>query len=150
MATKVKRDSGFRVNVGSSSILLIFVILCLVSFATLSIVSANADAKLSNRVAERTTAYYEACNQAERSIASLDRTLAEVYASTLDEDDYFSAVGHYQSYEIDISNIQTLHVAVDILYPQTEGGPFYRITSWQVITSTDVLEFDEEINLLIP
>ena len=35
-------------NIGSASILLVFVILCLVSFAVLSIVSANADSKLSN------------------------------------------------------------------------------------------------------
>ena len=59
-------------NIGSASILLVFVILCLVSFAVLSIVSANADSKLSARVLERTTAYYAACNQAEEQIASLD------------------------------------------------------------------------------
>ena len=52
-------------NIGSASILLVFVILCLVSFAVLSIVSANADSRLSTRVLERTTAYYDACNQAD-------------------------------------------------------------------------------------
>ena len=46
-------------NIGSASILLVFVILCLVSFAVLSIVSANADSRLSTRVLERTTAYYD-------------------------------------------------------------------------------------------
>ena len=50
-------------NIGSASILLVFVILCLVSFAVLSIVSANADSRLSTRVLERTTAYYDACRQ---------------------------------------------------------------------------------------
>ena len=68
-------------NIGSASILLVFVILCLVSFAVLSIVSANADSKLSARVLERTTAYYAACNQAEQSLAGMDKTLQRMYAS---------------------------------------------------------------------
>ena len=66
-------------NIGSASILLVFVILCLVSFAVLSIVSANADSRLSTRVLERTTAYYDACNQAEQSLAGMDNTLRRVY-----------------------------------------------------------------------
>ena len=41
------RKKQFGMNIGSASILLVFVILCLVSFAVLSIVSANADSKLS-------------------------------------------------------------------------------------------------------
>ena len=49
------RKKQFGMNIGSASILLVFVILCLVSFAVLSIVSANADSKLSARVLERTT-----------------------------------------------------------------------------------------------
>lgn len=69
-------------NIGSASILLVFVILCLVSFAVLSIVSANADSKLSARVLERTTAYYAACNQAEQSLAGMDKTLQRMYASS--------------------------------------------------------------------
>ena len=58
------KKKQFGMNIGSASILLVFVILCLVSFAVLSIVSANADSRLSTRVLERTTAYYDACNQA--------------------------------------------------------------------------------------
>ena len=42
------KKKKFSMNIGSASILLVFVILCLVSFAVLSIVSANADSKLSN------------------------------------------------------------------------------------------------------
>lgn len=37
------KKKQFGMNIGSASILLVFVILCLVSFAVLSIVSANAD-----------------------------------------------------------------------------------------------------------
>ncbi|MFG6358190.1 MAG: hypothetical protein K1W26_15445 [Acetatifactor sp.] len=143
-----KSGPEFHVNVGSSSILLIFVILCLISFATLSIVSANADAKLSSRVAERTAAYYEACNQAQENIASIDRTLASVYADSFDEDEYFMAVGHKKTCIVAISDLQTLTVTLDILYPRQEGDPFYRVTSWQVVTDSSDVE-DEDSVLLI-
>lgn len=143
-----KSGPEFHVNVGSSSILLIFVILCLISFATLSIVSANADAKLSSRVAERTAAYYEACNQAQENIASIDRTLASVYANSFDEDEYFMAVGHKKTCIVAISDLQTLTVTLDILYPRQEGDPFYRVTSWQVVTDSSDVE-DEDSVLLI-
>lgn len=149
MSFQKKSGPEFHVNVGSSSILLIFVILCLISFATLSIVSANADARLSRRVVERTTAYYEACNQAQADIASIDNTLVSVYADSLDEDEYFMAVGHKKTYIVAISDLQTLSVTLDILYPQQEGDPFYRITSWQVVTDSSALEDEEDSVLLI-
>ena len=73
--SNASKKKQFGMNIGSASILLVFVILCLVSFAVLSIVSANADSKLSNRVLERTTAYYDACNQAEQSLAGMDQNI---------------------------------------------------------------------------
>lgn len=127
------KKKQFGINIGSSSILLVFVILCLVSFAVLSIVSANADNKLSARVLERTTAYYTACNQAEQSLAGMDQTLRRVYESSADEETYFASVGHGKSYVIPISDLQSLQVSIDILYPQTAEDPFYQITSWQVM-----------------
>lgn len=149
MSFQKKSGPEFHVNVGSSSILLIFVILCLISFATLSIVSANADAKLSRRVVERTTAYYEACNQAQADIADLDDTLAAVYADSFDEEEYFMAVGRKKTYTVAISDLQTLSVTLDILYPEQDSDPFYRITSWQVLTDSSDVEEEEGSPLLI-
>lgn len=149
MSFQKKNGPEFHVNVGSSSILLIFVILCLISFATLSIVSANADARLSKRVAERTAAYYEACNLAQANIASLDNTLSLVYGDCLDEEEYYMAVGHSKTYTIGISDLQTLSVTVEILYPGQDGDPFYRIASWQVLTDSSDVEEEEGAPLLI-
>ena len=86
------KKKQFGMNIGSASILLVFVILCLVSFAVLSIVSANADSRLSTRVLERTTAYYDACNQAEQSLAGMDNTLRRVYEASDSEDAYYGSV----------------------------------------------------------
>lgn len=149
MSFQKKNGPEFHVNVGSSSILLIFVILCLISFATLSIVSANADARLSRRVVERTTAYYEACNLAQANIADLDHTLAAVYEECFDEDEYYLAAGRGKTYTFAISDLQTLSVSVEILYPDQDGAPFYRITSWQVLTDSSDVEEEESPPLLI-
>lgn len=129
------KKKQFGMNIGSASILLVFVILCLVSFAVLSIVSANADSKLSSRVLERTTAYYDACNQAEQSLAGMDKTLQRIYASSESEEAYFASVGHVKSYMIPISDLQSLQVTIEILYPLSADDTFYRITAWQVLNT---------------
>ncbi len=98
----MSKKKSMGVNAGSSSILLIFVILCLISFATLSIVSANADYKLGQKILTRTTAYYDACNQAEESIAAIDCTLWNVYGTSSNAEEYFSIVGHSKSYLITV------------------------------------------------
>lgn len=143
----MNKKREFRVNVGTSSILLIFIILCLIAFATLSIVSANADYRLSRKVADRTSAYYTAANQAEGYIASIDETLRAVYSSAKNEEEYFSVVGHSKSYLVPISELQSLSIKLDILYPNAEDDAFYQITSWQVIT-TGELEYRSSYQLM--
>lgn len=132
------KKKQFGMNIGSASILLVFVILCLVSFAVLSIVSANADSRLSTRVLERTTAYYAACNQAEHSLAGMDNTLRRVYEASDSEDAYYGSVGHGKSYVIPISDLQSLQVTIEILYPLSADDTFYRITAWQVLNTEDL------------
>lgn len=133
-----KKKLNLGLNIGSSSIIVIFVILCLVSFATLSIVSANADKKLTAKVLERTTSYYEACNKAEETLADIDETLISIYQESSNDTEYFDTVGHSKSYAIAISDIQILQVNIEILYPETDEDTFYRITSWQVVTTGDL------------
>lgn len=129
-----KKKQFFGMNIGSASMVLIFVILCLISFAALSIVSANADRRLSCKIADRTAAYYEACNSAQESLAGIDKVLKEQYAASADADEYFAAVGHNKSYAIPVSNVQTLFVEIEILYPRTAEDTFYHVTAWEIIT----------------
>lgn len=137
-ASTQKKKLNFGLNVGSSSIIVIFVILCLVSFATLSIVSANADKKLTAKVLERTTAYYNACNEAEEALAGVDATLIDVYKNSSNAEEYFDTVGHKKSYSIIISDLQILQVNIDILYPNSDEDTFYRIANWQVVNTGDL------------
>lgn len=145
----MNKSKNFQLNVGSSSILLIFLVVCLVSFAVLSLVSANADKKLSDKVLNRTTAYYEACNQAEESLASIDKTLSDLYNTSTSKDAYYlSAGGQYLTYTYSISDIQTLNIKLEVLYPDSAKGPFYHITSWQILT-TGSLDYDDTLNFFI-
>ena len=144
---KTSKESPFQVHIGSSSILLIFVILCLVSFATLAIVSANADYKLSAKVADRTTAYYEANNLAQQKLAQLDAKLTALYAQASNKEEYFSTAGHEESFLIPLSDIQGLWVSVNILYPETPPDTCYEITAWQVIT-TDEPEYENVLPVM--
>lgn len=72
------------VNMGSASMLVIFLILCLVTFSILSLSSASSDYNFSKRIAERTTDYYEASNQAEEVLVEIDK----IFANSYDGGDY--------------------------------------------------------------
>ncbi len=74
---KDKQQSSF-VNIGSSSLLVIFLILCLVTFAILSVSSAKSDYSFSERLAEHKTKYYEASARAERIAGEIDDVLYEL------------------------------------------------------------------------
>jgi len=142
-----KRSTNFGINIGTSSLLLVFVILCLVSFATLSIVSANADKKLSGKVTERSSSYYDACNQANLKLKDLDESLKAVYESGVSREEFYGKVGNSFSFCVQVSDIQVLSVSADIEYPKNNGDPFYSISSWALI-NTGSLELDESLHLI--
>ena len=51
-------------NIGASSLLVIFLILCLVTFAILTLTSAKSDADFAEKLAHHKMNYYAACNTA--------------------------------------------------------------------------------------
>jgi len=68
---KEKRKIGF-VNIGTASLLVAFLTLCLVAFAMLTLSTAKSDYKFSQKLAERTTAYYEELSISEQLTESED------------------------------------------------------------------------------
>ena len=60
-----KQESGFKANIGSSSLILIFIVMCLVTFGMLSLTSAKSDLSLANRNADAVTEYYRADTEGE-------------------------------------------------------------------------------------
>lgn len=73
---KDKEQSSF-VSIGSSSLLIVFLILCLAAFAILSLSSAKSDYSLSERLAEHKSQYYEASSRAEVVLDKIDGILEE-------------------------------------------------------------------------
>ena len=67
----MKHKMKYSMPVGTSSILLIFMTLCLICFATLSLANANADYRLSKKLADHTSAYYQAANNCIRHICKV-------------------------------------------------------------------------------
>ncbi len=139
--------SKSNTSVGISTILLVFVIISLVSFATLTVVTANSDNSLSKKIETRQTAYYNACNQAENELASLDQFLIAQYENSSSEDMYFLSTESTYTYTLPISEMQSLFIQVEVLYPVSSDGPFYELTNYEVITTGDY-EYDEHLSVI--
>ena len=60
------KSSRNKVSIGASSLILIFIVLCMATFGLLSLSSAQGDLKLASRNAEAVTGYYEADNKGQQ------------------------------------------------------------------------------------
>lgn len=89
--TTNKRRWNF-LSAGLSSILLVIVILCLITFAVLSLASADSDYRLSEKAAENNTAYYEGYSAAQEKLKAVDEKLFRLYNESKDEEEYYSKV----------------------------------------------------------
>ena len=147
------------VNIGSSLLLVIFLVLCLVTFATLSLSSARSAYGFSSRLAERKTDYYRASSQAETILDQIDTVLAEAYKDApgtyystvekklsaltpvVDTDDVvlevnISAKKPSVSYQVPVNDKQFLSVVLELLPADEEDG-FYRVTQWKVVSQAE-------------
>lgn len=72
-----QNQPGFA-SIGTASLILILLLLCLVTFAILTYNSAASDARLSQKAAQRTTAWQEASNQAQKRLGEIDDCLETI------------------------------------------------------------------------
>lgn len=133
----MRQKGSFRISTGASSIVMIFVVLCLTVFAVLSFVSADADYRLSERAADSTEYYYKADTEMQAAIAAVDALLKE---GSPDSAFTSSAIGAQLS-RPSVDTLQ-LTVAVDqnrqlevTLNIPGEGGARYRVTRYQVVVT---------------
>ncbi len=144
METKKKSGS----SIGASSLLVIIVVVSLVCFAALSITSASADLRLSQKLADRTSTYYTACNEAQDTLKSLSVSFSSIYEDSASEDEYMQIIEESLSVSLTFSypmnENQILQVSVSPLYPEDASGDFLQVTSWQVVNITSP-ELDESL-----
>ena len=117
--------------VGGSSLLVIFIVLCLTVFALLSLSSVQADGRLSTASAESVHAYYAADCEAEQILAQLRQ-------GNIPEG--VTVSGNRYCYECVVTDTQKLVVETEIT-----GGD-YRILRWQT-ESTLLWQADDELQL---
>lgn len=117
---KSKKFSYPPLQIGTSFMLLIFVILCMVTFAVLSLSSSMKDYEYSMKNAERTTEYYESCNQAEEKLAQIDEDLKNNVVS--DEIIKFA---------VSVNESESLQV---ILETRPQQFPRYSIITWKQVS----------------
>lgn len=154
-------------NFGSISLLMIFIILCMLTLAALSLSSAASDENSSKKLADHNTKYYQACNQAEETLDIIDGILAESYVVSSDFTSYFSTVEERLSklstnitlsissdntsatvdYITSVNDAQSLEVELELTDPWTTSSGFYKITSWKEIQTSD-WNADNTINLI--
>lgn len=107
----MKRKTPTIFNVGISSILVIFILLSLVSFATLALITARSDYMLSQKYADRIHTYYAAHNEAVQKWNELNA----------------HPQGAEVSYQIPIGDSQQL----DVLLTFSEKSASYTATRWK-------------------
>ena len=125
--------------------LVIFMILCMVIFAVLSLSNTVKDQHLSEKNAEHTTAYYAANNEGEHKLAEIDAVLngcttfeeAITALETLDglRLEYTKEAGKLMAgYIISMNDSENLQIVLSI-YPQNDVK--YKIITWKTISSSE-------------
>lgn len=142
---KEKSYPGFQV--GTSFLLVIFVLLCMVLLGVLSLAGALRDKGYSDKIAEKTKAYYSAVSEAQHKLGEIDKAVAgaggnyekfETYlddaaaaAASLDLDACErSGEKLVLSYKVPVTDSQSLFVEVEVLDPQKREGNI-KIIKWQ-------------------
>ena len=160
MNKREKRPAPSFSNFGFSTILLAFVMICIVTISALSLLTANSDYKLSQKVAKKNSDYYKAEAIAYETLAEIDELLANSYAASNSKNDYFEHVeqalqqydtGIYSNnvytYTVPITENQILHIDLLISYPAHQEDNFYQILSWKSEYEMDLPE-DEFLDLI--
>ncbi len=71
----MKVKEKFGISAGISSILMVFVVLCLTTFGVLSLVTARADANMTNKTGQTIENYHEVDAKAQQKISEIDTAL---------------------------------------------------------------------------
>lgn len=120
----MKQKNKSMINIGTTSLVLIFAVLALVTFSLLSYASARAQWRMAEKLAERTTQYYEVQRQAAERVEQL-----------LGENTGENSVKEFQ---LPIGDAQVLQVKLGIY--GTEEPLQWEVLRWQMVEQNRVQE----------
>ena len=133
----MKKKGKHGINIGTASILLVFSVLCLISFATLTLVNAKADYTLSKNLSDRQLAYYKACHKGNAFVAAVN--------SGYDN----GKTGAIMKESIPITDKQSLDIAIIVNSSKKtfNSNNTCSIIQWQVVNH-DNTEYDYTLPVL--
>ena len=138
--------SKHKVNIGLTSLILIFIILCLATFCLLSLSSARGDQSLAIRSSQAVTEYYRADAEGEKWLKQVDTILQkEMTGKTISQEELqnlgentASQLGcrvdektGYISTDISMERGQALHIDLALTGDESR----YEVKSWYVYDS---------------
>lgn len=158
----MKKTTHSIANIGSTSLLMIFIVLCLVVFSVLSLSGALSEYRYSQKIARHNADYYAASESASETLRKIDEALNAAY--TAHPDDYqetakteLARFGSVETdpdsqmpsvtYEVPIDDAQSLRVTLTLNIPAEMQNGYYRITSWQEIPASR-WDGDDSLNLM--
>ena len=174
MNSKSRKHAGGDsfTTIGTSSLLIIFVILTMVVLAVLSVSTARRDYRAASLLAEHRTGYTKACAAAEEIAADIDGILAGASARNDDKAGFLQDLRDYSysSQEFTDGATVTLTIGTDAndttiisytvpagddqaLFAELEltstGDHYYNIRSWETISTAEWTS-DDTLDLYIP
>lgn len=137
-----EEHSKNKINIGISSLILIFIVLCLGTFSLLSLSSAKADLSLAERSAQSVKEYYRADKEGQQWVEKTDAVLLEEMKKRGDKtelsarlkerlgENYDPESGKVMT-DIPMERGQSLHIELILTGDETR----YQCTSWYVYDS---------------
>lgn len=132
----MNRKKSFPIiNMGTSLLLVVFIVICLIVFATLSLSSSMRDQKYSDSAVLKNENYYKAYSKAQRQLKEIDQAIINHEDLTSLEDIEISSNDNhtYLSFKETIDKNQDLSVEIQLTNDQNR----YKIIKWQEITSKE-------------
>ncbi|MBQ3796327.1 MAG: hypothetical protein II842_08575 [Butyrivibrio sp.] len=114
-------------NVGTASILLIFTVLSLISFATLTLVNSKADYNLSSNLSQRQSAYYTACHSGQAFVAAVHSG----YRNGIEGDMLKESIPITDNQSLDIT------IILNSSNNSENSSNKYTITQWQIMNNAE-------------
>lgn len=147
-----KQEIGYRANIGTPTLILIFMILCLVTFGMLSLSTAKSEWNLAQRNADSVTEYYRADKEGEifyqLALQTVDHAQKETgdlqtVQNTLSRElgDYYDSQTGIISTQIPMKRSQSLSLKLNVL-PDQSGK--IEVSQWKVI-QTEEYEIDHSM-----
>ncbi|MHC1724014.1 MAG: hypothetical protein AB9836_12520 [Aminipila sp.] len=139
-----------RIQIGTSSLLLIFTVLCLVIFSTLSLASAKADYTLAEKNEKSVKIYYEADAKGEELKKDINRKMISLANQAMNQNQFralikqtfkeaFNEKDNSISYTIDASSEQFLFIQLRLNnYEEIAAEKQnYKVTAWIIQNKVD-------------